>query len=193
MLTLNEKKDMILEKERVFAQAVSAVVIDKPTLSLWMILIPVIFVHFFYRLNKYSQGRKEFAQHFVLTKEKALDETLEALETDRKPDANKLAQAADIPKGTSKTYQAWMKVLFDHYRDLLESEGDTYETMVRAVYKNKTNYLLFLNSLSEAEKAFDRELKPHLEAETNGVNGIVKKIESCSTELRRQEAATIFS
>ena len=45
----------------------------------------------------------------------------------------------------------------------------------------------------EAEKAFDRELKPHIEAETNGVNGIVKKIESCSTELRRQEAARIFS
>ena len=184
---------MILEKERRFAQAVSAVVIDKPTLSLWMILIPVIFVHFFYRLNKYSQGRKEFAQHFVLTKESALDETLEALETDRKPDANKLAQAADIPEGTSKTYRSWMKVLLEHYRDLLVSEGDTYENMVRAVYKNKTNYLLFLNSLSEAEKAFDRELKPHLEADTNGVNGIVKKIESCSTELRRQEAATIFS
>lgn len=184
---------MILEKERVFAQAVSAVVIDKPTLSLWMILIPVIFVHFFYRLNKYSQGRKEFVQHFILTKERALDETVAALESETKPDANKLTQAADIPEGTSKTYRAWMKVLLEHYRDLLVSEGDTYESMVRAVYKNKTNYLLFLNSLSEAERAFDSALKPHLEADTNGVNGIVKKIESCSTELRRQEAAQIFA
>lgn len=183
---------MILNKERKFAQAVSAVVIDKPTLSLWMILIPVIFVHFFYRLNKYSQGRKEFAQHFIKTRERALDEALAALESERKPDANKLAQAADIPEGTSKTYRAWLNVLLDHYGDLLVSGGDTYENMVRAVYKNKTNYLLYLNSLNEAEKAFDRALKPHLEAETNGVNGIVKKIESCSTELRRKEAATIF-
>ena len=192
MPNLNEKKDMILEKERVFAQSVSTVVIDKPTLSIWMILIPVIFVHFFYRLNKVSQGRKEFAQHFILTREKALDEALAALESDRTADANKLAQAADIPEGTSKTYRAWMKVLLEHYRDLLVSDGDTYETMVRAVYKNKTNYLLFLNSLGEAERAFDSALKPHLEADTNGVNGIVKKIESCSTELRRQEAAKIF-
>ena len=184
---------MVLEKERLFAQAVSAVVIDKPTLSLWMILIPVIFVHFFYRLNRYSQGRKDFVKHFILTKERALDETVAALESARKPDANKLAQAANIPEGTSKTYRAWMKVLLDHYRDLLVCEADTYENMVRAVYKNRTNYLLFLNSLSEAEKAFDRELKPHLEAETSGINSIVNKIESCSTELRRQEASKIFS
>lgn len=193
MPNLNAKKDMILEKERVFAQAVSAAVIDKPALSLWMILIPVIFVHFFYRLNKYSQGRKDFVEHFILTKERALDETLAALESERKPDANKLSQAADIPEGTSKSYRAWMKVLLDHYQDLILSDGDTYEGMVRAVYKNKTNYLLFLNSLGEAERAFDSALKPHLEADTNGVHTIVKKIESYSTELRRREASKIFS
>lgn len=183
---------MIIEKERAFAQAVSAVVIDKPTLSLWMILIPVIFVHFFYRLNKYSQGCKEFAKHFILTKEKALDEVLEALESDRKPDANKLTQAADIPKGTSKLYMAWMKVLLDHYQDLLSSSGDSYENMVQTVYKNRTNYLLFLNSLSEAEKAFDNVLKQHLKKDTDGVNDIVNKIEACSIVLRREEATKIF-
>lgn len=192
MPTLNEKKNMILEKERVFAQSVSAVVIDKPTLSLWMILIPVIFVHFFYRLNKYSQGRKDFVKHFILTKERALDETVAALESERKPDTNKLAQAADIPEGTSKVYRAWMKVLLDHYQDLILSDGDTYEGMVRAVYKNRTNYLLFLNSLSEVEKAFDNVLKPHLKKNTSGVNDIVNKIETCSGVLRREEAAKIF-
>lgn len=192
MSTFPEKKDMILEKEMAFANAVSAVVIEKPTLSIWMILIPVIFVHFFYRLNKYSQGRKEFVEHFILTKKKALDEALTALESKRKPDANRLVQTANIPQGTSKTYIAWMKVLLDHYRDLLMSEGDSYESLIRSVYKNRTNYLLFLNSLSKAEKAFDNVLKPHLNNETSGVNDIVKKIETCATDLRREEASKIF-
>ncbi len=183
---------MILEKEMAFANAVAATVIDKPTLSLWMILIPVIFVHFFYRLNKYSQGIKEFAKHFIQTKEKALEEAWLALESDRKPDTSKLVQSANIPKGTTKAYLSWVKVLIEHYRDLLMSNGDTYEGMVRAVYKNRTNYLLFINSLNAAEKAFDNVLKPHLKQGTDGVNDIVNKIETCTTAYRREEASKIF-
>ena len=192
MITLAEKKDMILARETAFAKTVSAIVIDKPQLSLWMILIPVIFVHFFYRLNKYSQGRKDFARQFLLSRERSLNESLEALESDKKPDTNKVRQMATIPEGTSKTYVKWLKVMMDHYTDLLASEGESYEEMVRSVYKNRTNYLLFLNSLGESEKAFDNALKPHLNKDTNGVSDIVKTIEACTTQLRRQEASKIF-
>ena len=192
MITLEKKKDMILAKETAFASAVSAAVIDKPQLSLWMILIPVIFVHFFYRLNKYSQGRKDFTRQFLTSRERSLNEALEALESDRKPDTNKIRQMATIPEGTSKTYVKWVRVMVDHYTDLLASQGETYEEMVRSVYKNRTNYLLFLNSLGEAEKAFDNALKPHLKKDTNGVNDIVNRMEACTTQLRRDEASRIF-
>lgn len=192
MITSAEKRDKILARETAFAKAVSAAVIDKPVLSLWMILIPVIFVHFFYRLNKYSQGRKEFARQFLLSRERSLNEALEAMESDRKPDANKVRQMATIPEGTAKTYIKWLKVMMDHYSDLLTSAGESYEEMVRSVYKNRTNYLLFLNNLGEAEKAFDNALKPHLQKDTNGVNDIVNKIEACTTQLRREEATRIF-
>lgn len=192
MTTLVEKRDMILARETAFANAVSAAVIDKPQLSLWMILIPVIFVHFFYRFNKYSQGRKEFSRHFLLTRERSLNAVMEALESDRKPDTNKIRQMATIPEGTSKTYIEWLKVMMDHYSDLLTSAGESYEEMIRSVYKNRTNYLLFLNRLGEAEKAFDNALKPHLQKETDGVNDIVNKIEVRTTQLRRDEASRIF-
>lgn len=183
---------MILAQETVFANRVSAVVIEKPTLSLWMIIIPVIFVHFFYRLNKYSQGRKDFARQFLLSRERSLNESLEALASGRKPDTNAVRQMATIPEGTSQTYVKWVKVMVDHYSDLLASKGDSYEEMVRLVYKNRTNYLLFLNSLGEAEKAFDNALKPHLKKDTEGVNDIVNTIEVCTTQLRREEASRIF-
>lgn len=149
-------------------------------------------MHFFYRLNKYSQGREDFVKHFNLTKEKALDEALDALKSGRKTDANRLLQTADIPKGTSKAYIVWMEILLDHYQDLLMSEGDSYESLIRSVYKNRTNFLLYLNRLGAAEKAFDKILKPHLKRETNGVNDIVSQIEACTTDLRRQEASKIF-
>ena len=192
MGALAEKKEMILANETAFAKAVAAVVIEKPTLSLWMILIPVIFVHFFYRLNRYSQGVKEFAEHFILTKKMALEEALAALESDRKPDTNHLVQSANIPEGTAKTYVEWVKVLLEHYQDLLASDRDSYEGMVRSVYKNRTNYLLHLNRLNDVEKAFDQALKPHLKKETEGANSIVKQIEACTTRLRREEASKIF-
>lgn len=192
MRALTEKKEMILDKEKAFANAVSAVVIEKPILSIWMILIPVIFVHFFYRFNKYAQGRKDFTRHFLLSRERSLDEALEALEADKKPDTNKIRQMATIPEGTSKAYIDWLKVMVDHYSDLLTSQGDSYEEMIRSVYKNRTNYLLFLNSLGEAEKAFDNALKPHMKKDTDGVTDIVKKIEACTTRLRREEASKIF-
>jgi len=136
--------------------------------------------------------RGVFAQPVILTQEKTLEEALAALESDRKPDRNKLIQTANIPKGTAKTYGEWLKVLLNHYGDLLMSEGSSYTSMVRSVYKNRTNYLLFLNSLGEAEKRFDRAFKPHMDKKTEGVNHIVSQIEACTTKLRREEAAKIF-
>ena len=62
MLTISEKEALILEHETRFADAVGRGVIEKPPLNIWMILIPVIFVHYFYRLNKYADGRKQFVK-----------------------------------------------------------------------------------------------------------------------------------
>ena len=80
----------------------------------------------------------------------------------------------------------------DHYSGMLMAGGNSYTTLVRSVYKNRTNYLLFLNSLSAAEKKFDKALKPHMNQETDGINHIVSLIETCSTKLRREEASKIF-
>ena len=42
MLTPQEKHPLILQEERSFAAALAAQVIDKPRMSIWMILIPII-------------------------------------------------------------------------------------------------------------------------------------------------------
>ena len=192
MLKLADKKDLILAAEMRQANAVSAGVIEKPKLSLWMILIPVIFVHFFYRLQKYSEGRKQFARDFCKSRKRALEEAASAIASGEPPDVNKLVQMASIPKETNQAYHTWLKVLVEHYIDLLEADGDAYEVLVRNVYKNRTNYLLFLNQLNEVEKAFDDALKPHLYKDTEGVNDIVATMETHCVQFRRAEAARIF-
>lgn len=192
MNSTQEKQQAILESERRFANAVSAAVIDKPKLSIWMILIPVIFVHYFYRLKKYAEGRKDFARNFLLTRKRALEEAAAAVDAKRPPDTGPLVRMSSIPEGTSKAYIRWLNVLLDHFVDLLKSDGDSYEALVKAVYKNRTNYLLYLNTLGDVEKGFNRELKPHINAETPDANGIIQSIERCCIEIRRAEAERIF-
>ena len=192
MLSIHEKEQLILAEERKFADAVGRGVIEKPTISIWMILIPVIFVHYFYRLNTYADGRKQFVEYFIRTRQKALGEAASALTSNRKPDAGKLVQMSSIPEGTSKAYIAWLTVLLDHYGDLLSAEGESFQQLVKTVFRSKGDYLLSLNTLSEAEKRFDRALKPHISESTPGAGSIVDRMEKCCADLRRKQATSIF-
>jgi hypothetical protein len=81
--------------------------------------------------------------------------------------------------------------LVDYYLDLLAAEGASFESLVRAAYSSRSNYLLTLNRLSVAEKTFYKALAPHLAA-TEGAAEIISKIESHSQELRLELADHVF-
>jgi hypothetical protein len=190
--TLSRNRDLILTEERRFASQVSVKVIDKPKLDVWMILIPVFFIFYFWQLKRYAKGRKIFAEKFLITRKRALDEALRSAESGESPDIERLVQAADIPNGTRLNYRTWVTLLAEHYRDLILAQGSSYPTLVRSTYKKRTNYLLFLNHLNQVERDFDAALKPHLEKSTENVNGIIKLMEESATSLRRQAAESIF-
>ena len=190
--TMAHKRDLILADEKRFAAQVSARVIDKPRLDVWMILIPIFFVFYFWQLKRYAKGRKTFAEKFLITRKRALDEALQSAETGENPDIGKLVQAADIPDEIRQDYRRWVTLLVDHYRDLILAHGSDYPALVRSTYKSRTNYLLFLNRMNQVEREFDAALKPHLEKTTENVNGIIKLMEESTTCLRRQLAEEIF-
>ena len=146
--TLTHKRDLILAGEKQFAAQVSAKVIDKPRLDVWMILIPVFFIFYFWQLKRYAKGRRTFAEKFLITRERALNQSLTSDETGQGPDVESVVQASDIPDDIRKDYRRWVALLVDHYRDLILAHGSTYAALVRSVYKNRTNYLLFLNRLN---------------------------------------------
>ncbi len=190
--TLNRNHDLILAEEKHFAALVSTKVIDKPKLAVWMILIPVFFVFYFWQLKRYSDGRKTFAEKFIVTRQRALDQALQSAQSGRNPDIETVVAASDIPDAIRKDYRRWVAVLIDHYRDLILSKGSSYAALVRSVYKSRTNYLLFLNRLNQVEREFDAALKPHIETTVENVNGIIKLMEESTGSIRRQRAEAIF-
>lgn len=189
---IDRNRDLILEEERHFAHQVSRRVIDKPTLAVWMILIPVFFVFYFWQLKRYANGRRTFAEKFLITRRRAIEEAHRSISGGKAAGVEKLVQADDVPPQTRPIYRLWVILLVDHYRDLILAQGSTYPALVRSAYKNRTNYLLFLNRLNQAEREFDAALKPLLEPTTENVNGIINLMEESAADLRRRRAEEIF-
>jgi len=80
-LSLREKYDIILAHERQFAYRLAKDVVKKPEVSVWMILLPVLFVHHMMKMTQYKTGIHTFASNILGTKTKALDKALQDIET----------------------------------------------------------------------------------------------------------------
>jgi hypothetical protein len=180
MISKNEKIEMILAQEENFAWQLGRRVLTKPKLHTWMILIPFLFVFFIQDLLKYKKGRKAFSDNYLLSHEKALKEAEDALAQGRKPDAEAVARQASL-EGTSQEKYA------------LQTKGDSYQSLVKSAYGNsRTNFLLFINILNQAEKKLNQALTAQLSKKQEGVDLTIQKIEAASNELRRAEADQIF-
>lgn len=192
MKGLERKKELVLQRELMFANAIGAAVFEKPKVHFWMVLIPLLFLYFIYRMQKYKAGRMNFDREFMTTRRKAVDLAVEALETDVKPNIDQIARQSGLVDALEKPYAAWLRALFDYYTDLLSANGDTFETLVRSSYRNRTNFLLTLHRLNTVEKDFYTALKPRMAA-TEGAAAIFATIEEHSRRLRRELAESIFA
>lgn len=192
MGSIQEKRAIIWASEEQFAHALASAVLDRPKISIWMILIPIIIVFHMYRYQKYVDGRNKFCEHYLLSRKRALEASVRALETGQPCDVHGIVKQANIPEDTRSEYTAWIRVLCDHFGDLIRCEGDSIEALVKSAYKNRTNFLLFLNQLSDSEKRLNAALSPHLRETTEGIDEIIWRMEQASEILRRDAAERIF-
>jgi hypothetical protein len=192
MKGLERKQALILERELAFANAVGAAVFEKPKVSFWMLMVPLLFLHFIYRMQKFKNGRMRFDQEFMITRRKAMDLAVEALETGVKPNIDRIAGESGLTDALEKPYASWLKALVEYYTDLLAATGDSFESLVRSAYRNRTNYLLALNRLNAVEKEFYAALKPQM-ASTEGAASVIATIEEQSRRLRRELAESAFA
>ena len=193
MNSLETKRHIIEEQERRFAYLLASRVIQKPKLSIWMILVPIIFVYFFYRLNQYKAGRHQFVNNFMISRKRALDAARHAVETGSAADLDALAQQAELPPEARQPYQKMLAVFNDYYMDLLQAQGKNFKALVRSTFKSKTDYLIQLNRFNQTEKELNAALRPHMADTTEGFNEIVARIEQSSAELRRDDADSLFA
>lgn len=188
---LDRKKELILEIERSFAGQIGTSALERPVVSLWMVLLPILFLHFIYRMQKYKRGLVKFNEDFMITRNRAMDLAVEAIRNGFNPDIEQIVLKSNLPDELTKPYRSWVKVLVEYYSDLLAAKGKRFEDLAQSAYGNRTNFLLILNRLSGAEKELYSALQPRL-SETEGVSTVITIIEEKTRQLRRELAKRIF-
>ena len=192
LYALARKRGLVEDNEMAFANAVGAAVFEKPTVSLWMVLVPLFFLYFVFLMRKYKNDREQFAQDFLLTRRRTLNVAADAVAAGQPPEIRQVLRQAGLTEALHQPYTAWVETLAGHYMDLLAAEGDSYEALVRAAYRSRSNYLLIVNRLNTVESLFYDALRPTIEAPDNTAAEIIAIIEKETRRLRRASAERTF-
>jgi hypothetical protein len=200
--TTDAKYNSILSYEKKTAWQVTSKVVEKPELSVWMILIPIVFIPYMQRYQKYKETSKEFCDGYLFTKKIALDTALKMHKNTMTEEEAFLAVSeavADNPKADARVLKIYEKqvaeinLLCHHYLALLSSQGDDYRQLVAGHYQSYENYTAFLHQLMAAEKEVNRAATLTFKADTEEVPDIIESMEKCLKELRFAEAQKYFS
>ncbi|MBU2499481.1 MAG: YwqI/YxiC family protein [Proteobacteria bacterium] len=192
MTSLEQKKDLILKHEEGFAFFLAREVLKAPKFTIWMILVPIIIVYFMYQNRKVMDGRKGFVQNYLVSRRRALEESFAHLEKGRRPDIDLILTESDLPGEARGPFKELFSLLVDHYEDLLRSDGEDMASLIRSTYKNRMNYLLFVNRLNQVEKALNTALRSYMVKNMDEVHDVMKTMERVSEMLRRENALRIF-
>nr|NJM02854.1 hypothetical protein [Desulfobacula sp.] len=191
MMDPARKKDMILSREFAFADAVGAAVFEKPKVSVWMIFIPILFLYFVFRMQRFKKDRMKFNEDFMSARREAMDMALEASAADGPEAKDSGERYAGLPQSLQEPYGSWISALSRLYRDLLSADGRDFEALVRTAYPGRDQYLEALERLDRAEKEFYAALKP-LMAGVEGTDAVMAAMASESLRLRKAEVDRIF-
>lgn len=192
--TLEERKQQILEYEENLARRLARQVFEKPTPPIWMILIPIFFVFYGWKLKEYSNGLKTFVDNYLISRKRALELACDAVERKREPAIEDLMTAAGtLPEQARPLYRAWLTLQVEHYRNLLLAAGATVPERIRCHYRTKANYLLVGNRLVSEENVFNAALLPDIDGDSEDIRFIAGRIERFAADLHRREVEEIFA
>ena len=192
MITTEDKHTALRKNEEKFAFTLAAAVLDKPKMGVWMILIPIILVYHVFRHQRYVAGRRAFADNYMITRNRAIEEARSMVEEGRDKDIEALVAQASLPEEALDPYRRLLRVLVEHYLDVLKADGDDFDSLIQSAYGTRTGYLLFLNSLNQAEKRLNNTLMPHLKTQHSDIDEVISRIELSTERIRRQDAERIF-
>ncbi len=196
-LTHEEKYDLIINQEKLFAYSLAKEMINKPETSVWMILLPFLFVYHMFNIQKYKNSIHDFANNFLTTKQKALDMALEELKTGHEADLilencfPQMDSANDKQVRVCEKQLKEIQILHKHYLRLLKARGKTYESLVKSGYGRGGDFRLFLNNLTNAENEVNRYVLKIYQTSDHAKN-ITKKMEDTIYKFREQDFRNFF-
>lgn len=159
-----EKYEMILFAEEALARQVALGVIVTSPLTVWHYLIPFMFIFDFLRRNTIL---RRYAKHFLFPRKLAMDAARDIIEgEDQKERLLWVEEEIKVWLESLDLYSqslqaAHMKVvtlLMDHYTKLLQTEGDTYNDLVKHAYMSQSDYQAHLSQLKALEQEVDRAI-----------------------------------
>ena len=195
-----QKFKIIFKRERSMAQGLALSLIRFKTLTVWEIMIPVIFI-----LNyaKLKQSREILIQNQMFTKKMALDAALDM----KKKDTSKETVMAQIQTKTKELVSSVpggiysddirrqqlkeIDLLIDHFSQLLNAEGNDYASLVAYAYQTAADYSSFLEQLKSAENEVMAAARRTLGDQADMATA--EKIESITDNMRAAEVKKIFS
>jgi hypothetical protein len=185
---LRKKYDMILSRETAIARSVALAVIQPKPLSVWEVVIPIIFI---FGYMKSKETREVFAQNVLFTKKMALQAALDLFKKGQTRESvmdrirsKTREMISEIPDGIysaeiRKEQLKEIDLLVDHYCRLLESTGYDYDSLVFNAYRTAERLDDFFEQLQKAEESVGRAAH-----NTLGSNADTSTLDRMNTALR---------
>lgn len=201
-LITEENYQNILAYENKTALKVFSQVADKPVLSAWMILIPIVFVPYMQRHQRYKESRKAFSEGYLYTKKIALHVAYQIYKNEISGENARSVIKEMVeknPHADEKVLNIYDKqiqeieLLSAHYLGLFGTGKVSYGEMILCHYQTEHNYLSFVNKLLEAEKEVNRAASATFKDGVAEVPEIMEKMEKQLEELRLEEIKIFFN
>ena len=198
-VSYNKKFRMILDYEYALAKSVGLSLIRPKPLTVWDMLIPVIFILNFIKLK---QSREVFIQNQIFTNTLALEatrdmfkksETREAVIITTKKKTKDLLTS--VPGGIysediRREQLKEIDLLMDHYCKLFKADGNDCPSLIVNAYNTQENYTAFLTQLKAVQKDVMNAAQRTLGAQAD--LQAASRLEELTDKVRAAEVKKIF-
>jgi hypothetical protein len=156
--------DVIVEAEKQFAREVTFGVLYQKRSSAWYYLIPGMFlIDFLIRgsaIRRYTETFM-FPRNLALRAARDLLDGQERSSIDDRHKAkiyNWLESHRLLSAELSRAQKAAVDVLTEHYKQLLQAEGEVYFDLIESAYPSRSDFQTHIEQIAAAEKEVDRAI-----------------------------------
>ena len=146
---IEQRRHSILAHETAVAREIAAQVVDRPTLSVWMILIPLLFVHYMQRQQVFRRAVSQVSEALLRSRGRALDLVCARVTCDIEPAAG---EEDERIRRLRSAQEAELALLTRHYSKLLTVDAGEYPALVRRAYGTADAYRELLSELQTGER-----------------------------------------